>query len=349
MSRPLRVLLAVALAAATGGCAVLPGGAGVYRITVYFAKAPSLYEESRVKVMGANVGTIEDVRPEGRQVRVTMRISNKVPIPKDARATIVASTIIGERGIALSPPWKRGMPRAPSGMVIPKERTDLPVEIDEALTVLTELTGSIDPEGLRGALEGGAGAVEGHGDGINRALGTTGDLAGNLAAQDRELAGLARNLNEMAASLNRRDEKLTSLIGALSSAGRTLSGERARLKAFLSGLEEVIRQGGAVVSVYREKLPAALTESSELVMTLKANSASIARSIRGLARISDMLIDTWDPRDRTITLRAQVNASLRIWLQPLFDAMGWGEVPCLDQRGSDQRGEGCTIRREGGS
>ncbi|TDC97931.1 MCE family protein [Actinomadura sp. 7K507] len=348
MSRPPRVLLAVALAAALatamGGCAVLPGGAGVYRITVYFAKAPSLYEDSRVKVMGANVGTIEDVRTEGRQVRATLRISNKVPIPRDARATIVASNIIGERGIALSPPWKRGMPRAPSGMVIPQERTDLPVEIDEALTVLTELTRSIDPEGLRGALEGGAGAVDGHGGDVNRALGTTGDLVGNLAAQDRELVALARNLNEMATSLNRRDEKLTALIGDISAAGRTLSGERAELKAFLSGLEGLIRRGGAVVSAYREKLPATLSETSELVMTLKANSASIANAIRGLAQVSDMLIETWEPENRTITLRAQVNANLRIWLQPLFEAMGWGEVPCLDQRG-----DGCTIRREGGS
>ena len=340
------VLLVAALLLATGGCAVVPGGDGTYPMTVYFAKTPSLYERSRVKVMGADVGSITKIKVENRQVRVDLRIRADVPLPRDVRATIVAASTIGERSVVLHPAWRPGTPRAPSGTVIPKERTDLPVEIDEALAAFTALTRSIDPDALGEVFEGGARAVNGRGDDVNRALQSTGRLAGNLAAQDRRLAGIARDLNRLATSLNRRDEKLTAFIGDLSAAGRALADERARLRTFLAGLEALIRQGGAVVVAYQEKLPEVLTQASEMVMTLKANSASISQAITYLAGVTDAVIKSWDRKTGTVTVRAQINATLRVWLQPIFDAMGWGKVPCVDGRHTECSG---TVQRKGRS
>jgi virulence factor Mce-like protein len=331
MKRSLPAVIAVVLLLATGGCAVVPGGEGTYRVSVLFAKTPSLYEKSRVKVMGADVGDITDISVHNRQVRVELRIREDVPVPRDVRATIVAASTIGERSVVLHPAWRPGTPRAPSGTVIPQERTELPVEIDEALTAFTALTQSIDPGALSEVFEGGARAVNGRGDDVNRALQSTGTLAGNLAAQDQKLAGLARDLNRLATSLNRRDEKLTAFIGDFSAASRALADERARLRTFLAGLEALIRRGGAVVTAYQEKLPRVMTEASEMVMTLKANSASIAQAIQSLAGVTDAVIKSWDRKSGTVTVRAQINATLRVWLQPIFTAMGWGTVPCLDQ------------------
>jgi virulence factor Mce-like protein len=344
MTRMPLVLAVAAMTAFAGGCTVAPG-AGTYPMTVYFAKTPSLYEKSRVKVMGADAGGIERISVEPRRVRVDLRIDEDVPVPRDARATIVSASTIGERSVVLYPAWKPGVPRAPSGMVVPQERTDLPVEIDEALTAFTALAQSIDTESLKGVFEGGAETVDGRGDDVNRALQATGTLAGNLAAQDRRLAGLARDLDRLATSVNRRDEKLTALIGDLSVAGRMLADERERLRAFLGALAALVREGDTVVTAYREKLPGTLAEASELVMTLKANSASVAQGIVQLARSIDVVIESWDREAGAVTVRAQLTATLRTWLQPVFDAMGWGGVPCLGGTGQD----GCepTVERRG--
>jgi phospholipid/cholesterol/gamma-HCH transport system substrate-binding protein len=218
------------------------------------------------------------------------------------------------------------------------------VEIDEALTAFSNLAQAIDPEALQEALHGGARSVDGRGDDLNRALQATGTLTGNLAAQDRELAGLARDLNRLATSVNSRDEKLTALIGNLSVAGRALSGERGRMKTFLATLDALIRQGGTIVSVYREKLPSTLTEASELVMTLKANSGSLAQ---GIARLADSVDEVWTAWDRGtggITVRISLDQTLRTWLEPIFDAMGWGAVPCLD---ANEPGCDRTLERRG--
>ncbi|MFD0851278.1 hypothetical protein ACFQ07_03565, partial [Actinomadura adrarensis] len=152
------------------------------------------------------------------------------------------------------------------------------------------------------------------------------------------------NLNQLATSLNRRDEKLTALIGNMSAAGRALSDERGRMKTFLATLDALIRQGGTIVSVYREKLPATLTEASELVMTLKANSASLAQGITRLADSVDEVWSAWDRKTGSITVRISLDQTLRTWLEPIFDAMGWGTVPCLD---ANEPGCTRTLERRG--
>ncbi|MDX6744882.1 MCE family protein [Actinocorallia sp. A-T 12471] len=323
-------LAALALAVPLAGCA-LPGVSDGYRMTVFFAKSPSLYEQSRVKVMGANVGIVERMSIDGHRVRVDVLIDGSVPVPADAMATISAETVIGERSVVLYPPWKPGMAKAAPGTVIPVERTEPPVEIDEALSSFTSLTEALDPEKVRGLLHMGAELVDGRGEGVNRALETTANVAEDLAAQDEQIVSVAERMRDLAASLNKRDKKLRALIDAFSQTSGQLASERTRLKNLLVGLEALVRKGEVVVTAYREDLPKTMAETSSLVMTLKANSASLAQGIAGLAGVTDAIGGAWAPEHDAIRIRVHLNATLRIWLQPLFDAIGAGEVPCLDE------------------
>ena len=334
--RPPRILTAALLAAGltvtAGGCSVLGGlgGSDGYRISVYFAKAPSLYEKSRVKIMGANVGVVEGVHIAGQQVRIDLRVDGHVPVPADARATIAADSAIGERSVILYPAWKPGTGRAEPGSVIPAERTDPPVEIDEALGSFTALADSLDPDKLRGLVRTGAGLLDGRGEGMNDALGDTAALAETLASQDEQIVSAATRLRDLTASLNRRDTRLRSLIDAFSATGRQLADERTRLKNLLVGLEALIRKGQLVVVSYRETLPPTLAQASSLLMTMKANSARLGQAMTGMAGMTDAIADGWDPEQHVFVIRAQLSPTLRIWLQPIFTAMGWGRVPCLD-------------------
>jgi phospholipid/cholesterol/gamma-HCH transport system substrate-binding protein len=329
--RPLTALLALALVGATGGCSAV-GGTGTYTLTAYFAQSPSLYEKSRVKVMGANVGTIEriEVDQATQKVKITLRVRDDVPLPADVNAAIVSANTVGERNIVLYPAWKPDQPKIRPGAVIPEERTDLPVEIDDALGSFTRLAQSVDPEKLSSTFRGGANMLRGHGEDINGALETIGELTHDLAAQDERLVSLATSLNELAGSLNRRDEKLKALFKAFNDAGGMLATERERLRAFLTGLESVIRQGDVLVEAYHAKLPSTVTDLSEVVMTLKANSASVVQAIESMARIGGAVVRAYDPKRKVVTIRLQLNAVARAWLQPILTEMGMGEVPCFD-------------------
>jgi phospholipid/cholesterol/gamma-HCH transport system substrate-binding protein len=322
---------ALALMTTVGGCSAVGLGPDTNKMTVYFAKTPSLYEQSRVKIMGANVGTVDKIEVDGTRVKATLSVDSDVPVPADVHAAIVSVNTIGERNVVLYPPWKPGMAKAKDGLVIPQERTDLPVEIDEALTAFTDLSKSIDSTKLQEAFRNGAGLVKGHGEGINDALKTIGDLTSNLAAQDQRIVSLATRLNTLAISLNNRDEKLKALFRAFNDAGGMLADERNHLQAFLSGLDSVIKSSAVIVQAYTVKLPSTVATLSEIVLTLKANSGSLSEAITSLAKFSDVAVEKiWDKKRHLVTVRLELSAIVRAWLQPLFTANGWGRVPCAD-------------------
>ena len=57
---------------------------------------------------------------------------------------------------------------------------------------------------------------------------------------------------------------------------------------------------------------------------------------------ADVAVQACDRERHVATVRVVVHGTIRAWLQPLFDALGWGTVPCLpDKRlGNCTEGEG---------
>ncbi|WP_278257355.1 MlaD family protein [Nocardioides convexus] len=66
-------------------------------VTAYFPRAVSVYEGSDVRVLGVAVGRVEEVVPEGTQVKVVMTYDKDVDVPQDAEAVIVSPSVVGDR------------------------------------------------------------------------------------------------------------------------------------------------------------------------------------------------------------------------------------------------------------
>ncbi|WP_214411128.1 MCE family protein [Sphaerisporangium fuscum] len=327
---------------ATAGCSAPAGGPAPYRLVAYFPAAPSLYEQAEVTVMGLPAGSVDRVRIEGGHVRVEMTIDGQVPLPADVRAVVAPRTTLGERDVVLYPPWRPGKARAAAGTVIPEERTDLPVEVDDALEAFTKLTDALDPRRTRAFAGNLAGGLRGRGGDLNRALSATAGLTRTLAAQDDELVRLAGGLDRLATSLNRREGQVKRTIDAFAAASSTLAGERARVRAFVRGVAGFVRRGEVLVAAYQERLPRGVAALAEVVLTLKADSESVARAIEASSRWADVMLDSWDKEHHVMKIRIVLDAMVRAWLTPLFDSLGLGAVPCLPAGLSDCR------RRRGG-
>ncbi|MFI6923946.1 MCE family protein [Nonomuraea spiralis] len=327
MRRLLAVLAAGALLAANGGCSVL--GAPPYRLVAVFRKAPSLYEEARVKVMGLDAGYVERIRVAGDKVRVELLVDPEVPLPDGVKAVVAPQNTLGERNVVLYPPWKPGDRRIAPGAVIPLERTDLPVEIDDALAAFTKLTDALDGDKLGDVAGNLADGVRGRGRTINNAIADTAHLTDTLARQDEQLVKLAKGLNRLATSLNRRQGQVTGAIDSFAEASAILAEERRRLRGFVAGMAGFVRRGDLIIEAYSERLPQAASTLAELVLTVRANSESTARAVKGAADLADVLIDSWDRDQHVLKIRVVLNAMTRTWLTPLFRSLNLGEVPCL--------------------
>src|SRR4051812_48154651 len=70
-------------------------------LTAHFPRTISVYEGSEVRGLGAPIGTVDSVTPAGTDVVVTMSYDADIKIPADARAAIVAPSIVGDRFVQL--------------------------------------------------------------------------------------------------------------------------------------------------------------------------------------------------------------------------------------------------------
>ena len=315
----------VCAALAAGGCSVLPDAAtGTRTMTVEFTKARSFYPESRVKVMGADVGLVDRVENAGDRIRVTFHIDEDVPLPRGVQASIVPLNLVGERNLVLHPAWKPGRPKEASDR-IPLERTHVPVEVDDALASFTNLANALDPTKMRGALDKTAGTLNGNGQEFNATLEQSARLVENVAGQDKELVEVARNLQRLSGVVRGREEVLGQMIRNFGEATRVLSAERGELQALIRGILELSQQGDKLLDKYKGRLPHDLAVLTRAALVLKGNSQSLAQLLEALPDISEALIGGYNPKTRSLQIRFATDAFLRTWLRSLLDS---DNVPC---------------------
>ena len=126
--QPSRLVLAVVGLALAGGAA----GCGAFSdeerktLTASFDRAVGLYEKSDVRILGVRVGEVTKIVPEGDDVRVEMEYDAKYEIPAEAKALVVAPSIVSDRYVQLTPVYTGGEVMA-SGAVLDKDRTAVPV------------------------------------------------------------------------------------------------------------------------------------------------------------------------------------------------------------------------------
>ncbi|WP_285700809.1 MCE family protein [Actinomadura sp. NBRC 104412] len=318
-------VVAALCTAAAAGCSVLPDdAAGQRTMTVEFTKARSFYPESRVKVMGADVGLVDKVENAGDRIRVTFHIDKDVPLPKGVRASIVPLNLVGERNLVLHPPWRPGRPKETSDR-IPIERTHVPVEVDDALSSFTNLANALDPTKMRAALDKSADGFDGNGREFNATLEQSARLVENVAGQDRQLVEVARNLQRLAGVVRGREQVLGQVIRGFAEATQVLSAERGELQELIRGILELSRQGDKLLKKYKGRLPYDLAVLTRTALVLKGNARSLAQLIDALPGISEALIGGYNPKTKSLQIRFATDAFLRTWLRSLLNS---DEVPC---------------------
>lgn len=213
----LRIVTAVLLAAALlGGISLVVKR--VYfapsTVTAYFLSATGIYRGDEVRVAGVNVGTIVDIEPVGGQARMTLRIDRDVPIPADAKAVIVAQSLVAARYVQLTPAYETTGPTMADNAVIPVDRTAIPVEWDEVKEQLTRLATDLGPQaGQPGTsisrfIDSAANAMNGNGDKLRRTIAELSGVGRTLADGSGNLVDVIRNLQTFVTALRDSGEQI---------------------------------------------------------------------------------------------------------------------------------------------
>ena len=85
---------------------------------------------ARCAILGVPVGEVETVEPSGTDVMVKMYLRREVEVPADAKAVIIAPSIVGDRFVQLTPVYdgRRGAGRRRDARL---DQTATPLELDQ--------------------------------------------------------------------------------------------------------------------------------------------------------------------------------------------------------------------------
>ncbi|HET8960420.1 MCE family protein [Nocardioides sp.] len=244
-------------------------------LTAHFPRTVSIYEGSDVRVLGVPVGNVDTVTPSGTDVVVTMSYDAATKVPADAKAVIVAPSVVGDRFVQLTPAYDGSGEVLASGETLDQEQTAVPLELDQIYDSLDELNVALGPTGanrngaLSDLLETTAKNFGGQGEQFHQTIEDFGKFSQTLENNKEELFGSFAALQGFIGTLAKNDRTVRQFNESMAQVSTLLAGEREELRASL------------------KNLAVAMGEVSTFV---QENRAILGRNIEGLNRVARVLV-----------------------------------------------------------
>jgi len=291
-----RTVVAVVAVAAAILAVVLVVRSPAYRVVAAFEDAGQLVPGNEVRIAGARVGSVEDVRV-GRsgQAELELRIDEDAlrPLHRGTRAVLRNPSLSSVAGrIVVLEPGPGDAPEIPDGGRIEAIDTRAAVDIDQVV-------GALDVQGrqyLRGALRGGAVAFHGVEEPMRRLL--------------RDLSPALREADLTLDELSRDEPALRRLITSTAAVSSAFAGSRDDLGRGLESAAATLR------AVADER--AALSRTLRRAPAFTARTSGTLRRVRGLVRDARPLLRETRPVAPRLASTLRTVAPLTADLRPLL-------------------------------
>ena len=277
------------------------GGDSTRTVVAHFPRAISVYEGSDVRVLGVPVGTVTRVEPTGTDVTVTMTYDDEVRLPADAKAVIIAPSVVGDRYVQLTPAYSGTGDVLTDGAELSVEDTSQPLELDQIYDSLDRLNVALGP---RGANKTGA---------LSDLLSVTAD---NFGGQGTTFRQTIKDFSRLSSTLAGNKEELFGSVEALEGFMQTLADNDQTVRQFNQSLADV----STMLAGEREELVAATKNLSVALTAVKGfveeNKDSLSRNITGLNRVSKVLVRQRDALDEILHVAPTALNNLALTYNP---------------------------------
>ena len=196
-------------------------------VTAYFDNSNGIFVGDQVRILGVAVGKIDAIEAQPHEVKVSFWVSDKYQIPANVKAAILSPSLVTARAIQLTPAYNGG-PSLPSGAVIPRDRTVVPIEWDDFREQLKKLTQSLQPTQPGGVstlgafINTAADNLRGQGTTIrdsiiklSQAFSVLGDHSGDIFSTVKNLSILVSALHDSADLMARLNQNLAAVTTVL--------------------------------------------------------------------------------------------------------------------------------------
>jgi len=284
---PRRIAVVVVIALAIGGWMIFRSVSQT-TVSAYFTNTTGLYVGDDVRVLGVKVGRVDSIEPRGTRVLVRMTVDSGEPIAADARAAIVAPTLVSGRFVQFSPAWTAG-PQLRDGAVLDTERTTIPVSFDEVKKELSDLSVALGPggNGQQGSLAQAITTIDANlraGDGtqLRRSIASLRSAADTLSDGRSDLFQTVHNLDSFTRNLAVSDGAVKGFTQELATVGKVLDTNRDTMTAAVASLGGALRETRTYLRHNRK----AIRESVDGADTLTGILDSRADELAGVLHVA---------------------------------------------------------------
>ncbi|MFD2473570.1 MCE family protein [Amycolatopsis silviterrae] len=308
--RPYRLALVAVVLVFAGGAVYLAGGFGAAEkhATAYFDKTTGLYVGDDVRVRGVTVGKVDAITPQGNQVKVDLHYEADRKLPADAKAAIVAPSLVTGRYLQLAPAHADGAVLA-DGAVIPRERTAIPVEWDQISGELTRLSQALGPQGAnkQGALgksiTSAADAFGGNGQQLHDTMAAMSQAVHGLSQDSGNLFSTVRDLNTFLQALNSSDAQVTTFSNQLASISSLLKDNRTQFATLLREADRAMGSITRFVNDNKSRLSTTVNGTADLAHLLADNEMKLANLLHLGPTTLANFYNSYDPHTGAFTGR----------------------------------------------
>ncbi|HEV7171252.1 MCE family protein [Pedococcus sp.] len=287
------------------------------KVTGEFVRAVGLYPGSDVRILGVKVGTVDDVVPEGDKVLVTFEYDAKYRVPADAKAAVVAPSLVSDRYVQLFPAYTSG-PVMQSGAQIGLDRTAVPVELDRISQSLDQLLVALGPTGankngaFQDLLHTGAQNLAGQGQNLHDTTHSLSLALQTLSGGRNDLFGTVKNLQSFTTMLATNDGQVRRLNSDLANVSVQLDGERGDLAAALKNLAIALNEVSSFVHDNRAGLTTNLNQLASVTGTVAAQRDALSEALTNAPVALSNLQNAYNPAAGTLDTRANINENLKV-------------------------------------
>lgn len=273
-------------------------------LVAYFESTDAIYPGDEVRVLGVPVGKIDEITPEDGRVRVELHVDG-VDVPAEAKAVIVAPSLVSSRYIQLTPQYVGGA-KLEDGATIPEVRTAVPVEWDEIKGQLNDLAVALGPSGANkdGALSdlvgAAAGALRGQGGTLNQ---TIADLAGaieTLNSGGDDAFAVVRNLQVFVAALGQSDVQIGEFLDRLDAVTQLLADDKHLVRAALRDLSAAVGDVEGFVKAHRGGLTKAMRGLTDVVGVVARQQGDLAQILHAAPNALENLTESYHQKQNAV-------------------------------------------------
>lgn len=253
-------------------------------VTAQFEDSVGLYAGNPVSVLGMPVGSVRSIVPKSSYVEVTLAIDHGVNIPADVQAVTVSTSILTDRHVELTPPY-RGGPKLKDGDVVGLGRTRTPVEFDRTLNMIDKLASALRGDGggagpVADLINIGAQATDGSGpqlratlDQLSQALRLGSD---DGAGTKKDIQSIATSLAALTQKAADNDAAIREFGAALRQLSEILADERLGSGATGAKINQILGQTTSVLERNRDALKSTVGDARTITQALIDNQRELA-------------------------------------------------------------------------